>query len=167
MTDTLIVTPDELLKHWQGHRSLTRKVIEAFPEQALFEYSVGGMRPFALLAREMVGLAMGGIHGIAHGDWRRPEPAMNHHDPEAGPSSKANLLALWDRVTAELDTVWPEIPPQRFREVDRAWGMYEGHVWSQVFYLIDNEVHHRGQGFVYLRSLGIEPPYFWDRGDDD
>ena len=30
-------------------------------------------------------------------------------------------------------------------------------------YFIDNEIHHRAQGFVYLRALGIEPPFFWDR----
>jgi uncharacterized damage-inducible protein DinB len=28
---------------------------------------------------------------------------------------------------------------------------------------IDNEIHHRGQGYVYLRALGIEPPGFYDR----
>ena len=28
---------------------------------------------------------------------------------------------------------------------------------------IDNETHHRGQGYVYLRALGIEPPQFWER----
>ncbi|MFC6618771.1 hypothetical protein [Deinococcus radiophilus] len=30
-----ILTPTELLAHWQGHRELTRRVIEAFPEEAL------------------------------------------------------------------------------------------------------------------------------------
>jgi uncharacterized damage-inducible protein DinB len=28
---------------------------------------------------------------------------------------------------------------------------------------IDNEVHHRGQGYVYLRALGVEPSPFWER----
>ena len=32
-----------------------------------------------------------------------------------------------------------------------------------LFYVIDNEIHHRGQGYVYLRALGIEPPLFYDR----
>ena len=32
-----------------------------------------------------------------------------------------------------------------------------------TFYFVDNEIHHRGQGYVYLRALGIEPPAFWDR----
>ena len=43
------------------------------------------------------------------------------------------------------------------------FGMYEGTVISSIFYFIDNEIHHRGQGFVYLRSLGIEPPAFYER----
>jgi uncharacterized damage-inducible protein DinB len=32
-----------------------------------------------------------------------------------------------------------------------------------LLYCIDNEIHHRGQGYVYLRALGIEPPPFWER----
>jgi uncharacterized damage-inducible protein DinB len=47
-------------------------------------------------------------------------------------------------------------------------GQYEGPpvecpVSVGILYLVDNEVHHRAQGYVYLRSLGIEPPMFWDR----
>jgi uncharacterized damage-inducible protein DinB len=34
---------------------------------------------------------------------------------------------------------------------------------DRILYLIDNEVHHRGQGYVYLRMLGIEPPAFYER----
>jgi uncharacterized damage-inducible protein DinB len=33
-----------------------------------------------------------------------------------------------------------------------------------TFTMIDNEIHHRGQGYVYLRALGIEPPPFYERG---
>ena len=36
-------------------------------------------------------------------------------------------------------------------------------VWALVMYAVDNEIHHRGQGMVYLRALGIEPPAFPDR----
>jgi uncharacterized damage-inducible protein DinB len=160
----LVVTPRALHRHWQGHRSLTRKVIDAFPDDALFGYSIGEMRPFSDMAREMMGLAASGIHGIARGDWKRLEGPLNHHDPDSAPASKTHLLELWDGVTAEIDRVWPEIPSGRLQERDSAWGMYDGPVWSHVFYFIDNEVHHRGQGYVYLRSLGIEPPPFWDRG---
>jgi uncharacterized damage-inducible protein DinB len=36
-------------------------------------------------------------------------------------------------------------------------------VHDLVLYVIDNEIHHRGQGTVYLRALGIEPPPFYER----
>jgi uncharacterized damage-inducible protein DinB len=41
--------------------------------------------------------------------------------------------------------------------------MWAGKVHWILLYIIDNEIHHRGQGYVYLRSLGIEPPHFWER----
>jgi len=43
------------------------------------------------------------------------------------------------------------------------FGQYEGKVHDLVLYAIDNEIHHRGQGYVYLRALGIEPPPFYER----
>jgi hypothetical protein len=37
-------------------------------------------------------------------------------------------------------------------------------VHQLLFYVMDNEIHHhRGQGYVYLRALGIEPPAFYER----
>ena len=42
-----------------------------------------------------------------------------------------------------------------------AWGTMSP--LESVLYGIDNEVHHRGQGYVYLRALGITPPAFYER----
>jgi uncharacterized damage-inducible protein DinB len=159
------MTSSELLDHWQGHRRLTRKVIEAFPEKELFTYSIGGMRPFADQARELMGLAGQGVHGMATGNWKAL-PELYYHDESTEISkadTKKKLLAIWDKVTDEINNIWPQIPAGRFRETDTAWDMYEGEVWSHLLYFIDNENHHRGQGYVYLRSLGIEPPFFWER----
>ena len=55
---TSFITPDALLAHWQGHRRLTRRVIDAFPDDKLFAFSVGGMRPFGALAMEMATMAV-------------------------------------------------------------------------------------------------------------
>ena len=156
MTASLVFTTDELLKHWQGHRGLTRKMIEAFPEDKLFSYSVGGMRPFAELVYEFLGMAVPGVTGIAIGKWEKWADA-------AKVSTKKELLELWDKATEEINCIWPTIPPHRFEEKDVAFGQWPGTGTSFLFYFIDNEIHHRGQGYVYLRSLGIEPPAFWDR----
>jgi uncharacterized damage-inducible protein DinB len=155
------VTTAFLLEHWQGHRRVTRRVIEAFPEKELFTYSIGGMRPFAQLALEMIGMTRAGIGGVATGKWEYTAAASQLAG--ATPATRADLLALWDTATRELDAAWPQIPGSRFEEVDNAFGQWEGVVYGLMQYWIDNEIHHRGQGYVYLRSLGIEPPAFYDR----
>ena len=152
-----VITSTDLLKHWQGHRSLTRKVIEAFPEKELFEHTVGGMRPFAAMAQELLAIAVPGTRQIAGG------VAEELNEQPGQTDSKAKILALWDEATIEIDRYWAQVPDERFQERILAFGQYEGTVWSTVLYFIDNEIHHRAQGYVYLRSLGIEPPYFWER----
>lgn len=157
---TAVITPKILLDQWQGHRRLTRKVIEAFPEDKLFTYSVGGMRPFADLAMEMLAMGAPGIRGIVTGKWD------TYSDVEKSfkkPTTRAELLKLWDEATEQINALWPQITPSRFLEMDKVFGQYEGPVYWSIFYFIDNEIHHRAQGYVYLRSLGIEPPAFWDR----
>ncbi len=158
ITPVIVMTPEALLDHWQGHRKLTRRVIEAFPENELFQYSVGGMRPFSELALEMVNMAGPGIRGIATNKWEKFEGS-----DRSAPKTKQDILLLWDETTEQINTYWPQIPPHRFQEVVTAFGQWEGPGYWILFYFIDNEIHHRGQGYVYLRSLGIEPPPFWDR----
>ena len=150
-----VLTPEALLRHWQGHRGLTRRVIEAFPETELFSFSVGGMRPFADLAKEFLRMSVPTLEGVATGNWQMVQ--------SVDAATKADFLRLWDRDTAEIDRIWPTIPAGRFQEVDTAFGQWEGKVYSLLFYIIDNEIHHRGQGYVYLRALGIEPPPFYER----
>ena len=94
--------------------------------------------------------------GVATGKW-----VMREDLPS--PRTKAELLALWDEATAVINTIWPTIPARRFAEVDKAFGNWESSGITAILYAIDNETHHRGQGYVYLRALGIEPPAFYDR----
>ena len=51
----------------------------------------------------------------------------------------------------------------RFPETATAFGQFTAPIHDLILYVIDNEIHHRGQGYVYLRALGIEPPPFYDR----
>jgi len=157
-----LITPEALLVHWQGHRGLTRRVIEAFPEKELFEFSIGGMRNFAMLAMELTDLANPGIEGLVTNEWKEMGE-LPHVNGVGMPENKEELLALWDETTDKLNRLWPQLSAERFGETTKAFGMYENTVMSTILYFIDNENHHRGQGYVYLRALGIEPPAFWDR----
>jgi uncharacterized damage-inducible protein DinB len=150
-----VISRDSLLEHWQGHRRLTRRVIEAFPDDRLFTYSIGGMRSFGALAMELVTMGAPYIRGVVTGQWDQS------WDREARP--KAELLALWDAATDDINRLWPQIPDERFELTIKAFGQWEGKTIVTLLYVIDNEIHHRGQGTVYLRSLGIEPPPFYER----
>ena len=154
-------TSGAILTHWQGHRKLTRKVIEAFPDDKLVSYSIGGMRPFSEMIKELIGIADSGIQDLLKNE-PTPLAELGHHSGTL-PINKKEILNLWDDVTCKIDTLWPLIPQQQFHEKMLAFGAFEGITSDIILYWIDNEIHHRGQGYVYLRSLGIEPPAFWDR----
>ncbi|MFP9115011.1 DinB family protein [Flavobacterium sp. RHBU_3] len=158
---TAIITKEQLQSHWRGHRGLTRRVIEAFPEKELFEFSVGGMRPFAQQMMEVIDLTGPGIKGLATGDWG--DGNLPHFTGVDMPTTKEELLTLWDEASNQLKVYWPQIAPEDFNKEIKAFGQYEGTILSTLLYFIDNEIHHRAQGYVYLRALGIEPPFFWDR----
>lgn len=151
-----ILTNEELLNHWQGHRTLTRKLIEAFPEKELFEFSIGGMRPFADLVKELLSTAVPGLEGIVNSSTE----AYNHNLPL---NTKADLLNAWDDATPRINELFMQISEDRFKEEFNLFGEYKFPVIQNILYFVDNEVHHRGQGYVYLRNLNIEPPFFWDR----
>jgi uncharacterized damage-inducible protein DinB len=154
-SETNVLTEKVLLEHWQGHRRLTRRVIEVFPEKELFGFSLGSMRPFGEMVIEFLKMAEPIVHGVASGKWT---------SSELGPvTTKEELLKLWDEATTTINTIWPTIPAHRFAEVDTAFGQWQNSGIGTILYAMDNEIHHRGQAYVYLRALGIEPPAFYNR----
>jgi uncharacterized damage-inducible protein DinB len=152
---SVFLTPDALLDHWQGHRALTRRVIEAFPADQLFTFSVGGMRPFGEMVLEFLAMTAPMVRGLVTGQWDKYVLAKL--------DTKQALLARWDEDTALINDLWPKIDPAKFAEQMVAFGEYPGTGNSLMLYVIDNEIHHRGQGYVYLRALGIAPPAFYER----
>jgi uncharacterized damage-inducible protein DinB len=154
-TAVTVLTADDLLKDWQRNRRLTRRTIEAFPEDQLFQFSIGGMRPFGEMASELIGMTAPVVEGVSTGKWEEYKPAK--------PTAKNELLRLWDEQTVELDAKFPKIPPARFSLVEKVFGQWENSGTGTILYAIENEIHHRGQAYVYLRALGIEPPPFWKR----
>lgn len=156
-TTETVLSSQALLDQWQGHRRLTRRVIEAFPEDKLFNFSIGSMRPFSEMVKEFLRMTEPIAHGVATGEW-----ASFGGDLDSV-RSKTELLRRWDATTEKLNAIWPTIPAHRFAEVDKAFGQWENSGIGTILYGIDNEIHHRGQAYVYLRALGIDPPPFWER----
>ena len=164
MTETAtrltFITPEALLEHWQGHRRLTRRVLEAFPEDKLFAFQPAPpMRPFGALALELIHMVGPTLEGLAANRWENPDwEKIARQQP-----AKTDVLALWDETTGQLQARWPDLPETTFHEIHNAFGYQTLPGHDLILYLIDNEIHHRGQGYVYLRLLGLEPPAFYER----
>ena len=156
MNKVNVIDRELLLQNWQGHRNLCRRVIEAFPEKELFEFSIGGMRTFADLVKEILNVELDGMKGIVH---QITEP----YDHDLPYHTKAELMKAWDEATPQIADLLHQIPEERFQESFNLFGQYNAPVIESIQYFVDNHIHHRGQGYVYLRALGIEPPFFWDR----
>ncbi|PKB16998.1 DinB family protein [Flavobacterium sp. 5] len=154
---TQVITPEDLLKHWQGHRALTRRIIEAFPDKDFFEFSLGGMRPFAKLVDEFLAMGAPAMKGIIN---KSTDP---YTESSENLIFKAQYLEKWDEATLEINKYWHQLTIEDFNETFNLFGLYNFPVIQNIMYLIDNEIHHRGQGYVYLRALGIDPPFFWER----
>ena len=148
-----LLTPEALLTNLKDVRALTRKVIEAFPEKDLFEFNIANLRPFSAMVEEFLRVM----------DYLFKERFQEQHTlflEEAFPTTKAEVLALWDRATEILDREWQKVGDytQPFTIYQMTFSFAQ---W--ILYFIENESHHRGPGYTYLRALGIEPPFFWGR----
>ena len=91
-----LLTPEALLTNLKDVRALTRKVIEAFPEKDLFEFNIANLRPFSGMVEEFLRVM----------DYLFKERFQEQHTlflEEAFPTTKAEVLALWDRATEILD----------------------------------------------------------------
>lgn len=129
--------------------------MEAFPEKELFSFSIGGMRPFSEMIKEFIGIW----------DYILAEALKEQHislfEQDKFPATKTELLALRDQILVSLlsecqkiQDYGQEISPYQMKFSIAQW----------ILYIIENETHHRGQAYVYLRALGIQPPFFWKRG---
>jgi len=157
LTTPQVINSAYLLKHWQGHRKLTKKVIEAFPEKDFFEFAIAGMRTPAQLVNEILTLGAPALKAIVD---RSEEP---YSEDRFALKTKAEFLAKWDECTAAINANWEELSAEDFNQTFNLFGQYNFLVIENILYFIDNEIHHRGQMFVFLRALNITPPFFWER----
>jgi uncharacterized damage-inducible protein DinB len=150
-----LLTLEQFYTHWQGHRRLTIRTIEAFPEDKLFSYKVDPMRTFGEIAKEIIGVEAYTLNGIISGEWAwKQDETIN---------SKETLLLSFDHIEKTTKELWSKLTLERLQAEEKdSWGMTSANR-DRLLYMHDNEIHHRAQGYVYLRLLGIEPPAFYER----
>lgn len=143
---------------WESNRSLTNQVATAFSTAGVLdETPVPGMRPFRKLLLEIWGIEKVYARGLATEDWKFEFPPESYHTCPVeellafGRNVREETRLLWSSVTAEALTIQRPTP---------FTGHPEGRAIEWLTYALENEIHHRAQGYVYLRLLKVEPPAF-------
>ena len=146
---------------WEDNRRLTNNVAHALVEAgAMDKVLVDGMRPFRELTLEILGMERWNVRGLAYDQWEYEAhrkccaclPLPRYWNSEGvcvkkrGSCGRVSHLTRWPRCAL---TPAPYVP--------------EGTAIGWLTYALENEIHHRGQGYVYLRLLGQEPPAFYIR----
>ena len=153
MNQVALTTAKTLLEHWQKHRTITRAAIELFPEDRLFSFQPAPpMRSFGDLMNEVIGMVPSTLQGAENNDFSWAGLGNI--------ASKTELLEIWDSNTRLIDEAFERIPETRWTESVTAYNFTQP-MSDFIKYLLENEIHHRAQGYVYLRMLNLEPPFFY------
>lgn len=146
---------------WEDNRRLTDKVANALVEAgAIDQTPVAGMRPFRKMLLEIWGMEQVYVRGLAHEQWQ-----WEALPDTLGAAPIEETLAFGRQVREETRRLWPTISFDALakeRPAPFEWHP-QGRAIEWLTYSLENEIHHRGQGYVYLRLLGQEPPAFYIR----
>lgn len=150
----------EIMEQWEGNRRLTIRAARAFPADKLLTFSpTAPLRPFGAMVDEIARIELAYIRGLAEDRW-----SYDKDDPPQA-TDAPGAVALLMQVRAYTLRVWPEISAETLltRREDPFFFGASRRPYDWLVYCVENEIHHRGQGYIYLRELGIEPPPFWER----
>lgn len=155
---SVLLTLPQLRERLEGNHRLTIRTLQAYPEQELFVHAAPNMRTAAAVFQEILGVNRAYVRGTATGQWEYVDVARDV-------STKEGLLEAFAAVQDETRQWWDAITEERLLAVEDdgfGWGPPQSNL-DRIIYSLENEIHHRGQVYVYLRELGVEPPAFYER----
>lgn len=161
----------ELLAEYDREIEKTRKILEALPEDADFNWKP---HPKSMT----LGKLAGHLSDMT-GDWAlhtvtlsKLEFPADHKWEQFLPESKAAILEKFDKGLAGVRSAIESLPPEKW---DENWQfVFGGQAWIddtkyRVFrdYVINHLVHHRAQLGVYIRLLGGKLPGMYGPSADE
>ena len=140
-----------IIKYWNNVRKLTLRVRDLIPDNQFDFKPAAGVRSVAELFEHILDVELQIRKGFIHGDWVRfPYLGLISNEKCV---LREHLAREHERTTEML----LELPEGRFIKLYRTpYGKITGE--GLIYVAIDEEIHHRGNLYTYLRILGIEPP---------
>jgi uncharacterized damage-inducible protein DinB len=143
-------------EHLERYRGVTLQTLELVSEEKLSWRPAEGLRSFAESFLHIAQTEEFYAHGLFESDWRFDRLKL----PEGGLARAtllerlANARAFTLEKLGALDPTWLEyivpVPNLPVHWPLRSW----------LWYILEHEIHHKAQLALYLRQIGIMPPFF-------
>ena len=145
------MTKNAVLKYWQNVRKLTMRIFDLFPEN-MFDYRpVENVRSVAEQFDHILVVELFARIGILTNEWSLA-PFSGERD-----RSRSTLREKLYSENKKTIGMFRLLPDGQFLKIyNTPFGAITGEV--VIYETIDEEIHHRGNLYTYLRLLGIEPP---------
>ncbi len=148
-----IHTIDAFLAYWASVRGRTSRIVRAIPPEHLEWTYRAGKFTLGDLVRHLAALER---HMFAENVQGKPSRYPGHGEDLA--SGYDQVVAYFDRMHDETLEILRALPDARLQERCETPGGARLRVWKWLRAMIEHEIHHRGQIYIYLSMLGVETP---------
>lgn len=143
-------------EHWQRYRAVTLHTLEFIPENRLGWRPSRDERSFAEVFAHIAAIEDFYVHGLATGAWE-----FGRAQIASLPSTREGLSTLLREQRRRAEATLATIDEAKLDQPGNVPGIpVAWPVDSWLWYVVEHEVHHKAQLAIYLRAIGIEPPFF-------
>jgi len=145
------VDKKNLMRYWRNVRRLTIKLLDEFPPDKFDFRPTAEVMTVSQLFRHILEVELYIRRGFIEGTWAKAaDPAASFFEKDM----LRDKLKYEHRRTLEMLS---GVPDGKFMAVSSTpFGEITGEILIQV--AIDEEIHHRGNLYTYLRCIGRTPP---------
>lgn len=144
---------DTFLPYWDRIRRRTTRVVRTIPPERIEWTFREGKFTLGDLVRHLAALER---HMFAENFLGRPSRYPGHGRELA--DGHAAVLAYYERMKDETVEILRSLPDERLHESCTTPGGAELPVWKWMRAMVEHEIHHRGQIYLYLALLDVPTP---------
>lgn len=149
----MIESIDSFLEYWSSVRGRTTRVVRAIPPEHIEWTYQEGKFTLGDLVRHLAALQR---YMFAENFLDRPSSYPGHGVELA--SGYDEVLAYFERMDQETRDILRSLPPGHLETSCTTPGGAKLRVWKWMRAMVEHEIHHRGQIYLYLGLLGIPTP---------
>lgn len=140
-----------MLRYWRNVRRLTIKLLDEFPADSFDYRPTAEVMTVSQIFRHILEVELYIRRGFIDGVWEKSgEPITNFFEKDM----LRDKLRYEHKKTLDM---FAAVPDGKFMAIiNTPFGEITGEILIQV--AIDEEIHHRGNLYTYLRCLGKTPP---------